>query len=89
MYSGNDASSQPADLADVLLHESAVPTFRRRLTATPPVVKPWLETHVQFKARVAKVVKEANKHGKWDRLCCEYPARIDALIEKEGDRLRQ
>ena len=89
LYSGEDASNQPADLADVLLHESAISTFRSRLTATPPVVKPWKETHAQFKQRIAKVAAEANKLGKWNRLCCEYPERIELLIDKKGDRLRK
>ena len=89
LYSGDEFADQPSDLADILLHETAAATFRKRLTATPPVVKPWLESHKQFKKRVAGVVAEANRKMKLQRLCCEYPARIDLLIQKNGDRLRK
>ena len=89
LYTGDAVADQPSDLADILLHETAIATQKKRLTATPPVVKPWLESHDQFKERVACVVADANKRMKLQRLCCEYPTRIDLLIEKKGDRLNK
>ena len=89
LYQGPDASRQPSDLADILLHETAISCFRKALNRAKPSSKPWKETWKAFCARVRGVVREANKNCEFDRLCCEYPTRLELLKEKEGDRLRK
>ena len=42
--------AQPADLADVLLHETAVSHVQERLRVNRPR-KPWLETRAEFGKR--------------------------------------
>ena len=88
LYGGFDNKKQPPDLADILLHETAVSHVQKRLCQTRPR-KPWLETHRQFTARVQRVVKEVDKSVDLVGLCCEYPTRLRALVEKKGDRLRK
>ena len=89
LYTGTDASRQPADLADVLLHETAIACFKRNLAAASPAGDPWKETHQQFQARVASVVKEANKRCNFRLLCCEYLTRLETLVQQKGDRLKK
>ena len=61
LYTGTDASRQPSDLADVLLHETAIACFKRNLVASTPTAEPWKETHTEFRARATRVVKEAKR----------------------------
>jgi hypothetical protein len=89
LYTGRDASAQPADLADVLLHETAISCFRKALNKAKPKVKPWKETWVQFRSRVRRVESQANKNCDFRLLCCEYPTRLQVLKEKAGDRLKK
>ena len=89
LYTGRDASAQPADVADVLLHETAISSFRKLLNKERPKGQPWKESYVQFRARVRRVVGMCNSKYDFQRLCCEYPARLKVLKEKEGDRLRK
>ena len=89
LYTGTDASAQPSDLADFLLHETAIACFKRNLNAASPESKPWQETHKQFQKRVSRVVKEANKKCDFRLLCCEYLARLEELVAKKGDRLKK
>ena len=85
---GTDNKAQPADLADLLLHETAVSHVMKRLRYTRPR-KPWLETRQQFTDRMQRVVKDVNKSVDLVGICCEYPTRLRALVEKKGDRLRK
>ena len=91
LYSGNNAKEygQPSDVADILLHKTAIACFKMNLKRTRPQTKPWLETHEMFTKRVAGVVKEANAKCDFRELCCEYPTRLEKLKEKKGDRLRK
>ena len=88
LYGGTDNKAQPADLADVLLHETAVSHVQKRIRLSRPR-KPWLETRQQFSERMQKVVKEVNKSVDLVGICCEYPTRLRALVEKKGGRLRK
>ena len=88
LYGGTDNKGQPADLADVLLHETAVSHVQKRIRLTRPR-KPWLETREQFVARVQRIAKEVNKSVDLVGICCEYPTRLRTLVEKKGDRLRK
>ena len=89
LYTGPDASAQPADIADILLHETAVSLFKRALGRSRPRAKPWLETRNEFAARAKAVAREANKQCNFKQLCCEYLERLRLLVEARGDRLRK
>ena len=88
LYTGTDASRQPADVPDVLLHETAIACFKRKLAATPPSVDPWKETREQFRARIDKVVQAANEQYNFHSLCGAYHERLKLLVERKGDRLK-
>ena len=90
LYIGADASAQPSDLADFLLHETAIACLKRNLNAAAsPESKPWQETHKQFQKRVSRVVREANKKCEFRLLCCEYLTRLEELVTKKADRLKK
>ena len=82
------AKEQPADVPDVLLHETAIACFKRELVATPPTVDPWKETHEQFQSRVDNVVQAANGQYNFRSLCGSYLERLELLAERKGDRLK-
>ena len=73
----------------MLLHETAIACFKRNLAAASPAGEPWKETHQQFQARVASVVKEANKRCNFRLLCCEYLMRLETLVQQQGGRLKK
>ena len=89
LYTGTDAPDQPSELADFLLHETAIACFKRNLNAASPESKPWQETHKAFQKRVSRVVKEANKRCDFRLLCCEYLIRLEGLVARKGDRLKK
>ena len=89
LYTGTDASQQPSDLADVLLHETAIACFKRNLAASTPSAEPWKETRQDFQARVARVAKEANSKCDLRLLCCEYLTHLEMLVQTTGDRLKK
>ena len=84
---GADGKSQPSDLADFLLHETACADFKYLLKRSAPPREPWRETREQFDRRVQMLVREANKHVNFDSLCCEYIDRVQQLFDRDGDRL--
>ena len=89
LYTGPDAAGQPPDLADFLLHETAIAIFKKNLWKARPKKKPWEETWEMFRHRGAGVVKEANKKANFKLLCCEYKTRLEMLVAKRGDRLKK
>ena len=88
LFWGRDASAQPGYLADVLLHETAVPWIRHKLTATTPPKRPWLESREQYARRLRQVVADINRNYAVGDLCQRFPDRLDELIRRQGDRLR-
>ena len=87
-FMGDDASEQPGVLAQVLLHETAVAWARHQLTITTPK-KPWEETREQFGERLREVCRRINARYNVDKLCRDFPARIQLLLDRRGDNLRQ
>ena len=88
MYVGGaDGKSQPSDLADFLLHETACADFKYLLKRSAPPGEPLRETREQFDRRVQMLVREANKHLNLESLCCEYLGRAHQLFNRDGDRL--
>ena len=81
------ARAQPPDIADVLLHETAIAGLRDLIFKSTPV-KPWEETAEGFAARLQEAVDHANSEHRLADLCREMPRRLDALVKVyEGDRL--
>lgn len=85
-FFGDDASAQPGNLGDVLLHETAVSWVRYRLERTLPRT-PWTETVEEFSARLKEVAADINNKLNVEGLCWKFPGRVQELIDREGDRL--
>ncbi len=92
LWAGNNAKTgpraQPADVGDVLLHETANSWLRTRLDASAArVTKPWGETDQAFAKRVAACVKDINQTLDVKALCRDFPKRLRELKGRKGDRL--
>ena len=84
---GEDASTQPGNLQEVLLHETAVSWMRVHLCETTPV-KSWLETRSEYGSRLKRCCEEINNANDVESLCNAFPKRIRKLREEEGRRLK-
>ena len=85
-FMGDDAPRQPADLKDLMLHETAVAWLTARLKVTVPA-KPWEESAQLFGSRVQQAAEYVNTHYDVDALQMELPARLQTLIAREGGRI--
>ena len=85
-YYKDDASHQPGNLQEVMLHETAVSWIRRR-EATSRMSKPWEETPEQFTTRMKGIVQEINDTLNVDGQCRAFKSRVDKLVERDGDRI--
>ncbi len=84
---GDDASAQPGNLQDVLLHETAVSCLRLRLAASTPA-RCWEEAPVQYTSRLKRCCDDVNQNLKVDDLCNAWPKRIRKVRDLEGGRLK-
>ena len=88
-FAGEDASWQPADIPDVLAHETVVAWFRNYLRKHP-----WKQsgnTNAQrerFTELAKDFVKHANKAYDVEGLCASMPFRLQVLVDKKGERLK-
>ena len=89
LFWGDDATQQSPDMPDLLLHETAVAWFRKRMVKQPPVCVPWEETRVQWAARARQAVAFVNGNYRVARLCQQFPQRLRACRDSEGERLRK
>ena len=89
LFWGDDASQQSPDMPDLLLHETAVAWFRRKLSKQRPVCSPWEETQAQWTVRAQQVVALVNENYKVARLCSQLPRRLRACTDTDGERLRK
>ena len=83
---GDDASRQPGDLKDLMLHETAVAWLTARLKVTVPA-KPWEESAELFGARLKQAAEYVNLHYDVDALQRGLPARMQMLLACEGGRI--
>ena len=85
-YNGDDASKQPGNLQEVLLHETAVSWIRRReaMTRKAPA---WKETVEEFAARIRDIVQDINCNLNVEGLCRSLPKRLQQLVDNKGDRI--
>ena len=91
-WAGTDCTAgprrQPSDIADVLLHETAISWLRHRLALSArKLTKPWTETPSMFAKRLQADVREVNDTCGVAKLCYEFPTRLHALVARRGDRL--
>jgi len=88
-FAGEHSKWQPPDLADVLLHETAVSWIRKFLKQHPVrLVKDMDENTRRVKAVLQEACSHINTHYEVDDLCSSLPDRLQALVEKEGERLK-
>ena len=79
--------AQPPDVADVLLHETAISWLRRQEESSRPRV-PWQEVPGALAKRLQQAALHVNTSFNVRGLCSELPARLRALKEHtHGDRL--
>ena len=84
---GDDASAQPGQLQEMMLHETAVSWMRVRLAETVPV-REWQETREQYADRLRRCVADINDRLDVDGLCRGFNKRVATLRKKKGGRLK-
>jgi len=85
---GDDASVQPGNLQELMLHETAVSWIRLRLGKTVPA-KPWEETRAEYAARLKMICEDINSNLEVEALCRGFQKRIQKLVDREGGRLKE
>ena len=85
-FFATNASVQPGQLQEVMLHETAVSCMRARLTKTAPK-KSWGETLEAYRSRLKDCAAHINDHHDVSGLCQELPSRLLELHLLKGDRL--
>ena len=85
-FMGEDASQQPGELQELMLHETAVAWMRYKLARCVPV-RPWLETPTEYGQRLKTVVADINRAHDVESLCNELPGRVEKLLLAAGGRL--
>jgi len=81
-----NASIQPGQLQELMLHETAVSWVRDRLKKTLPR-RCWEETEEAYGARLKEAASYINSTHDVEGLCMEFPGRLRDLVERNGDRL--
>ena len=89
LFWGDDAGQLSPDMPDLLLHETAVAWFRKKLSKQRPVCVPWEETQAQWTASSRHVVAFLNENHRVDRLCQQFLQRLRARKDSDGERLRK
>ena len=89
LYWGPDATRQSPDMGDLLLHETAVSWFRNVLRKLKPETLPWEETQSQWTRRAKMAIAYVNQEYDVAGLSREFPSRLQAVIDGEGERLRK
>ena len=83
---GDDASVQPGNLQELMLHETAVAWIRLRLSRTVPA-KPWEETRVAYATRLKDICADINANLDVDGLSRAFKKRAQELVKRNGGRL--
>ena len=89
VFWGDDATTQSPDMGDVLLHETAVAWFRKRMRKEKPHGVPWKETPHAWEMRARLALQHINEHFQVAALCREFPGRLRTLVDCDGERLRK
>jgi len=59
------------------------------LTSINLDARPWEETVEAYTSRLKGIVQDINDNLNVDNLCLSLPARIQMLLDAEGDRIRK
>ena len=88
-WAGESASHQPADIPDVLLHETAVAWIRSYLKHNPIKIGPNMAaSRDALEAALKDAAAFCNDWYEVKELCHDFPKRLKELIAGEGERLR-
>ena len=83
---GNDASTQPGDLQELMLHATAVGWIRNKQKVTTPK-EPWKESVEEFGQRMREIAAYCNEKYDVEGLCHEFPERVQMLVDAKGERI--
>lgn len=86
-YYGDDASAQPGNMQDILLHATAVSWIRYIEGRNKPQT-PWKETPAEFGARLRRICQEINDKLDVEGLCKGWPKRAQEVADAVGDRIK-
>ena len=84
----SNASKQPGNLRELVLHETVVSWLRVRLVESIPQ-RACLQTREAFSTRLKMCCESVNRDLDVEGLCKSFPKRIAKLRERQGDRLTQ
>ena len=88
-FAGDDASDQPPDCPDVLLHETAVGWIRKFFKKHPFRRAAALDLNIErVKAQMGECIRHINQKYDVDALCSAWPERLRDLVDSEGERLK-
>ena len=88
-FAGNDASSQPPDMADFWPHETAVGWLRAYMKKQPLTKGVGLvQMEKDFQNTMKEAVRHVNTNHNVDGLCRDFPTRVSELIAAKGGRLK-
>ena len=87
-FAGDDASIQPGNLQEAMLHETAVSWIRTRLRETVPK-RPWEETQDNYAKRLKLAAAYINENHEVANMNLELPSRVAAIAEAKGGRIRK
>ena len=86
-YYPDNASAQPGNLQEVMLHETAVSWIRKRENITRST-EPWKETVPEFAKCMREIAQGASANLSVEGLCRAIPKRLQLQVDAEGDRIR-
>ena len=81
-----NCGSQPGQLGDWLLHETAVAWIRKRERSSVPA-RAWLEKWEDLGRRLKGIVADFNHRYDVENLCREFPDRLEELVDRDGGKL--
>lgn len=85
-FAGEDASIQPGNLQEAMLHETAVSWVRNRLSRTVPK-RPWEETEAAYVKRLKAAALYINENHNVVNLNLELPSRAAAIVAADGGHI--
>ena len=83
---GDDASPQPGNLQEMMLHETAVSWMRHRLLLSTPKL-PADETRSEYASRLKAACHDINQKLDVEGLCRDFLKRVHLLKDAQGGRL--
>ena len=88
-FAGENASDQPPDCPDVLLHETAVGWIRKFFKKHPFSRAADLDINVErVKALMVQCIRHINQEYEVEALCSAWPKRLRDLVDNGGERLK-